>query len=49
MTGRSELPIAHVDDVVVADAKARAELLEPVFYPACGGANDGVDFAVDSL
>jgi hypothetical protein len=48
--GQIGAAIAHVDDVVVADAKARAELLEHGnFTPACGGANDGVDFAVDFI
>ena len=35
---------------LIADPKARAELLEHRnFTPACGGANDGVDFAGDFI
>src|SRR5271154_2152385 len=38
--------VAHVDDVVVADAEGRADFLEDGdFAPAGGGADDGLDLA----
>jgi len=37
--------VAHVNNLVVADAKTRAKLFEHGnLAPACGGANDGIDF-----
>src|SRR5258708_7053346 len=44
--GQVGAAIAHVNDLIVADAEVRAKLLEHGdFAPAGRGANDGVDFA----
>src|SRR5437588_8190615 len=38
--------VAHVNNLVVADAEARAQFLKHGdFAPACGSANDGGDFS----